>query len=308
MLKVVVIGYGKIAQSLILGMMQTNHKLVGVMRWKRKEENKLYSFLKDTFVPDPILSMIRTHNFREIKARRANSKEFIREIKKLRPDVIIVGSWGEILKKEIIDLPKVAFINCHPSLLPKHRGSNPYASVIRAGETKTGITFHLMNEQIDAGDILLQAEVPISEIDTGETLKNKCAYKVKETLKILLSRLEKGDLIPVKQEEAEASYFSALNEDDAVIKWDRPAVEIHNHIRGLYPWVQCYIPYKNSFLIIKSTRVVKLNKPVNKPGMILKEDKNGILMSTGDPDKAILCKDTEVYNFLYSLKNMVGIF
>lgn len=301
MLKVVVLGYGELAQSLVLGILQTKHKIVGVMRWKRPGVNKLCRFLKDTFVPDALLSIIRSNNLREIKVKKANSKEFLKEMKKLKPDVIIVGSWGEILKKEIFELPKIAFINCHPSLLPKHRGSNPYVSAIREGEIKSGITFHLINEKIDAGDILFQAKVTISDFDNGESLKNKCSFKAKETVKILLDRLERGDLIPVKQNESEASYFPALSEDDAFIDWNKPAKFIHNQIRGLYPWLKCYTPYKGGFLFIKSSKIINLETPVDKPGIIIEDYKKEILISTADPCKAILCRDVEPYNFFCSI-------
>lgn len=303
MLKVVILGYGELAQALVLGTLQSHHKIVGVMRWKRNKKFSLKNFIKDIFIPEKLLSIIRANNIYEIKAVRANSKKFIREMQKLKPDVIIVGSWGEIIKKEISSIPKISFINCHPSLLPKHRGSNPYSSVIRQGETKTGVTFHILNEKIDAGDILLQAEIPVTELDNGESLKSKCAYKVKETVKILLNKLEQGDLIPQKQNEARSSYFPALSEEDAFINWNKPAETIQNQIRGLYPWLKCYTAYKKGFVFINSSKIVDLQKPVKKPGKVLEAKKNNLLVSTGDPYKAILCLDVEPYNFLYALKN-----
>ncbi len=307
MLKVVLLGYGELAQSLALGILQTNHKIIGVMRWERPGVNGFIRMIRDTFAPDTLLSIIRANNLREIKAKRANSKAFIKEMQRLKPDVIIVGSWGEILKKEVLDLPKLAFINCHPSLLPKHRGSNPYVSAIKIGETGTGVTFHIVNEKIDAGDILLQAEVAITGIDTGETLKNKCAFKAKESVKVLLSGLEQGNLIPLKQNEAEASYFPAISEDDAFINWKKPAEEIHNHIRALYPWIKCYTPYKDGFLFINSSRVIDLQTPVHKPGVIIednKDTKKEILVSTSEPCKALLCRGVELYDMFYALKNL----
>ena len=253
MLRVVILGYGELAQSLVLGILQTKHKIAGVLRWKRYKPNRLSAFIKDTFAPEVLLSIIRTHNIKDINAEKANSEKFIKEMKKLKPDVIIVGSWGEILKKEIIDIPKVACINCHPSLLPKHRGSNPYISAIRQGEMTTGVTFHLMDEKIDAGDILLQAEVPISELETGYSLKKKCAFMAKENIQILLDRLERGEIIPTGQKDSEASHFSILAEEDAIINWHESAEFIHNQIRGLHPWIKCYTLFENTFLFIKST-------------------------------------------------------
>lgn len=298
MLKVVLLGYGELAQGLLLGIIKYKHKIVGVFRWEKERPNLPIAFLRDIFVPDGLTSIIKTENIPEIQAKNANSKKFIKEIKKLNPDVILVGSWGEILKKEIINLPKIACINCHPSLLPKHRGSNPYASAVRNGETKTGVTFHLINEGIDTGEILLQKEVNISHDDTGESIRNKCAFTAKEAVSELLDKIEKAELIPQKQNETEASYFPVLNSNDAKINWNRPALEIHNNIRGLFPWVKSYTLHNDTFLFIGRTKVVEIQNNSDKPGKILDKNNESLIISTTDRDKAILAKNIEAYGFL----------
>jgi len=164
MLRVVIIGYGETASSLMLGVMKTRHKLVGIKRWEKS--NPLLGFLKDTLWPDQLTTLIKANGIKEIQAESVNSPAFLREIRALKADVLLIGSWGEILKKNAIISPKIACINCHPSLLPKHRGPNPYASAIIYGETKTGITFHLVDEGIDTGAVLLQKEIPITHEDT----------------------------------------------------------------------------------------------------------------------------------------------
>jgi methionyl-tRNA formyltransferase len=200
MLKVVILGYGELTQSIVLGILESGHKLEAVFRWEKRRPNKFYAFLRDTFFPDPLLSIMRTHNIRDINAKYTNSERFRQEIQKLAPDVIIVGSWGEILKQETIDLPKVACINCHPSLLPAHRGSNPYVSAIMAGEKTTGVTFHLMMPKIDAGDILLQEQVEIADNDNAGSLKKKCSFTAKQMVPALLNKLERAELVPEKQD------------------------------------------------------------------------------------------------------------
>ena len=301
MLKVVLIGYGELAQSLLIGMLESRHKVVGVLRWEQERPNKPIAFLRDTFIPDGLTSIIRAENIHEIKAKKVNSKKFIKIIKKLAPDVILVGSWGEIIKKEIINLPKVAFINCHPSLLPAHRGSNPYASAIKNGETKAGITFHLMNEGIDTGEILLQKDVNISEEDTGGSLRNKCAFAAKNAVSELLDRLEKAELIPKKQDESKASYFPRLNPHDAKINWKKPATQLHNNIRALLPWIKSYTLHEDTFLYIRSTKVVELKTDVATPGKIIAKKGENLIISTADANKAILAKNIEAYGFLSKL-------
>src|ERR1035437_1218810 len=143
-MKVLLIGYGEIASCLVLGVLESGHKLVGVLRWEEAKNNKILYFLKNIFWPNNLTTLIKSYKIHEINLDKANSEEFKKRVLKLNPDIILVGSWGEIFKKDIIMLPTTAFINCHPSLLPRHRGSNPYSSAIIAGEAKTGVTFHLV--------------------------------------------------------------------------------------------------------------------------------------------------------------------
>lgn len=301
MLKIVLLGHGELAQSILIGIMKSRHKLVGVLRWNKGKYSRPIELLRDIFIPDNLTSIIKANNIYEVKADKANSQKFIKEMQKLAPDVIIVGSWGEILKKEIIKLPKVAAINCHPSLLPSHRGSNPYVSVIKNKETKTGVTFHLLDEGIDTGEILLQTEVGISENDTGGSLRNKCAFTAKETVLELLDKLENAELIPQKQDNSKASYFPVINPDDAAISWKKSAIDIHNEIRAFLPWIKSYTLHKNTFLFINSTKIIDLNINEKTPGIILNKTGKGLIISTGTPDKAILAENIEAYGFLSKL-------
>jgi len=290
-LKVVVLGYGDLAQSIILGILKSRHRIVGALRWNR-------NFIKDVFLPDSHLALIRANNIREIRAKRANTTQFVREIKKLAPDVIIVGSWGEIIKKEIFDLPKVAFINAHPSLLPKHRGSNPYSSVIRHGETETGLTFHLMEEKIDTGSILMQEKITIADDDTAGSLRLKCALKAKDMVVPLLDGLEKGEIIPRKQNNDEASYYPNFRDVDIMINWNNPADFIHRQIRALLPGVVCFTAHKGSFLVVNQSEIVEIGASYSLPGRILEKNGNNLLVSTSDRDKALLIKNVRVFCFL----------
>lgn len=288
MLKIVVLGYGELAQSILLGVLHSRHSLIGAMRYHKH-------FLKDLFMPDGLLTLIKANNIKELKARKANTKAFIKEMKKLKPDVIIVGSWGEIIKEEIIKLPRVAFINCHPSLLPKHRGSNPYASVIKHGETETGVTYHLMRKDIDAGEILLQEKVNIDNNETASSLRRKCALEARDMVRKLLDGLEKGEIIPKKQNPEEASYYPQLNDDDVKIDWHKPAYLIERQLRAIFPNMYCYTIHKNTFLTTKSAQMVNLKKPVMIPGIVLNKNAEEILVSTGDQNTAILLKDIGIY-------------
>lgn len=294
MLKVIVLGYGELAQALILGVLASRHRLVAAMRWQKE-------FIKDIFLPDQMLTTMRANNIKEVKAKKANSKSFVREMRRLRPDVIIVGAWGEIIKKELFGLPKVAFINTHPSLLPKHRGPNPYTSVIREDEIITGVTFHLMGEKIDGGDLLAQEAVEILPDETGGSLRLKCANKARRMVGPLLDGLEQGAIIPMKQNEKEASYYPPLKEEDVIINWNHPAEYINRQVRSLIPGTAMYTRYGNNLFLIRSCEIVEVKRHFAGPGVVLVAEGSNILVTTGDPHRALLLHSVELFGFFSRL-------
>lgn len=296
MLKVVLVGNGELAASLLLGILESRHQLVGVFRWEKAKGN-IASILADFCFPDSLCSLVKKHRIHDIDARSVNGADFYMKIKELDPDVIIVGSWGEILKSRITSLPPKGCINCHPSLLPKHRGSNPYASAIRYGETETGVTFHCVDRGIDTGDILMQRKLEVSPCDTGDSLRIKCAYTAKGMIGQLLDSLENRSLEPVSQDHSQATYFPRLCAEDAIIHWEWPAQEIYNHIRGIYPWVRCYTRHGEVFFKTDRVKIVDIQTAVRESGIVIRPGNGSLLVSTGDMYKAILLENLEMYGF-----------
>ena len=135
-MKVVILGKGEMLSNLIEGTLDAGCEIAGVLRYERVQYSKFFLAFKDFFKSSHDVTLIKQHKLREIKCRSANSAEFKKEILKLNADVILVGTWGEKLKKEIIDLPVIACVNVHPSFLPKYRGPNPYLRTVMNRETK----------------------------------------------------------------------------------------------------------------------------------------------------------------------------
>ncbi len=254
MLRVVVVGYDKMQTALISGLLSSNHEIVGVMRYEKNKISPFKLFFKDIFAPSKTLSYIRSYKLYDIKARSVNSPEFINEIKRLRADVVLVGSWGEKIKKEVLDVPKFGFINCHPSLLPQNRGANPYFWAIYQGKEKSGVTFHLMDEGFDTGKIIFQEEIRITPFMNAEDLKHKACALAKKSIAPLLNNLEEGLLIPVAQDETRATR-EFMNDDLIVVDMGRTADEIKNHIRALQPYQVPYCRLDNWYYKIKECRV-----------------------------------------------------
>lgn len=249
MFRVVILGHSDMLANLIIGATDAKCKIVGVFRYERLKTCTIYRKLKDFFLPSKEYSYIKSYNLPEIKAKSANSEAFKKELLKLNPDIVLVGTWSEKLKKEIIQLPKIAMINAHPSLLPKYRGPNPYLQTIWNREEKSGITFHLMNEEFDSGSILLQKSIEIKPNDTGKELRERTVLTARSAVTELLNMLADDFIIPVDQSKERATYQPQITNDDVMINFNQTAEEISAHIRAFYPWAKTYFEHNNKFFI-----------------------------------------------------------
>ena len=257
MLKVVIIGYGEMFTNLIAGTLDANCEIVGVFRKEMIKYSFLSRKIKDTFNPSKDYSYIKSYNLHEISANSVNSAKFKKELLKLNPDIILVGSWGEKISKEIYDLPKIATINAHPSLLPKYRGPNPYFWTIRNMEQSSGVTFHLVDDGYDTGSILAQEEVKIFPSDTGKSLKERIVLTARGTVFELLSALREDIIIPLKQNEEKSSYYSYPS--DLELDFTKSAEENGALIRAIHPWGNAYF-YHNDICILARPSMLEIKE------------------------------------------------
>lgn len=244
MLKVVIIGYGEMFTNLIAATLDANCKIVGVLRKDTVKYHPLLKKIRDIFNPSVEYSYIKSYNLPEIQAKGVNTKEFRKKLLKLNPDIVLVGSWGEKFEKATFDIPKIATINAHPSLLPKYRGPNPYFWTIKNLEQSSGITLHLMDEGFDSGAILAQEEIKIFPSDTGESLKQRTVLTARGVACELLNSLKEDIIIPLQQKSENSSYFSHPEEFELDFK--KSAEENHALIRAHYPWNQTYFYHKTT--------------------------------------------------------------
>ena len=175
--------------------------------------------------------------FSPVRVKRPEAVERLREE---APDLIVVAAFGQILSKEILDLPRLGCVNVHASLLPAYRGAAPIQWAVINGEEKSGVTIMQMDEGLDTGDILLQEEIPLVADETGESLYNKMAKLGGELLVKALPMIEQGTLTPVRQDDAASSYAPMLRKEMGNIDWTMPAVKIERLVRGLNSWPGAY--------------------------------------------------------------------
>jgi len=273
MLKVVIIGYGEMFTNLIAATLDAGCEIVGVLRNERIKYNPLVRKIKDVFNPSVEYNYIKSYNLPEIKeSKSVNSKNFRKELLRLNADIILVGSWGEKFEKLTYDIPKIATINAHPSLLPKYRGPNPYYWTIKNCEQESGITFHLMDNKYDTGAILAQEIVKIYPSDTGDSLKKRTVLTARGVASELLKSLNEDVIIPLQQCEEKASYYSYP--ESLELDFKHSAESVSAMIRGAFPWYKTYFFHNTTAFTPNPHKIyIEQNKSAYlKPGTITEID------------------------------------
>ncbi|UCD34593.1 MAG: methionyl-tRNA formyltransferase [Nitrospiraceae bacterium] len=235
--------------------------------------------------PCAVKAAAEAAGIRAVQPVRVRSAEFIAGLKELRPSVIVVAAYGQILPADIIHLPPLGCVNIHASLLPKYRGAAPINWAVINGDKKTGITMMMMDEGIDTGPVFMQRETEIRPEDTAGTLSQRLSEIGAGLLGPTLQGLERGDLSPVPQA-GEASYAPMLKKTDGLIHWSRPASELHNMIRGMNPWPGAY-----SFLNGERTRILMAmpeDGESGNPGVISTVSRDRLVVHTGRGGLSIL--------------------
>lgn len=184
--------------------------------------------------PTPVKVFAEENNLRVIQPLKVKAPEVVAQLAELKPDLIVVVAFGQILSQAILDIPRLGCINVHASLLPKYRGAAPIEWAMINGEQITGITTMQMNAGLDTGDILLKSEVKIPDDMILPELRERLMTVGADLLLTTLYKLQHGELQPIKQDDSLSSYAPLLKKDTGLIDWNKSAREIHNLVRGLY--------------------------------------------------------------------------
>ena len=182
----------------------------------------------------PVKIFAEENNLRVIQPLKVRNPEVVAQIAELKPDLIVVVAFGQILPQTLLDVPRFGCINVHASLLPRYRGAAPIEWSIINGETVTGVTTMQMDAGLDTGDMLLSSEVAIGAEMILPELRERLMTVGADLLLKTLYLLQRGELHPVKQDDTFSNYAPMLKKDTGLIDWTRPARELHNLVRGLY--------------------------------------------------------------------------
>lgn len=234
-------------------------------------------------MPPPVKEVALAHNTEVLQplSMKKDADEYILRLKEINPDVIVVVAYGKILPKEVLEIPRLGCVNVHGSLLPKYRGAGPIQWSVLNDEKETGITTMLMGEGLDTGDMLLKASTPIGENETSAELFDRLAIMGTDLLIETLEGLEKGEITPQKQDDAQSSYAPMITKDLCNIDFSNSVRKIHKQICGLsdYPCATTMLNGKR--LKIYHSEIVSTNPTGKTNGEIVDEKQLCVACSDG---------------------------
>ena len=251
-----------------------HHEVVAVVTQKDKPKGRGQE-LAFTPVKESALKL----NIPVLQPDKVKEDGFAEELRALNPDVIIVIAFGQILSKDILDMPKYGCVNVHASLLPKYRGAAPIQWAVIDGEEKSGVCTMRMDEGLDTGDIIDQEEITLDEKETGGSLFDKLAVLGGELILKTLDHLEFGNASFTKQNDDESTYAKKMTKDLGCIDFSKDAVSIERLIRGLNPWPSAFTYIDGKVMKIWDADVVEVQ---GEPGEVVSEDKTSFVIATGN--------------------------
>lgn len=221
-------------------------------------------------LPPPVKVLAEKHSIPVYQPLKVRDPGFVDIIRELKPDIIVVVAFGQILPKALLDIPRHGCINVHASLLPRYRGAAPLNWCLINGEAETGVTTMLMDVGLDTGDMLLVQKTPLDENEDIVSLHDRMAVMGADLLAETLDKSALGDLAPQPQNAADSCYAPMLKKDDGIINWHTDARTIHNQVRGLTVWPGACTTIDNQIVKIFKTR---LGTGSGEPGTVLQAAK-----------------------------------
>jgi methionyl-tRNA formyltransferase len=277
-MNIIFLGSAQFAAPSLKILMSTNHRISCIVTQPDRHKGRGLSI-----AGTPIKTVALEEGLKLYQPKDINTPEAIEILKNLNPDLLVVIAYGQILSQGILNIPRIFAVNLHASILPKYRGAAPINWAIINGESTTGLTIIKMARQMDAGPIILQKKVGISDGDTSVTLEEKLSDMGAHLLLQSLKTIESGEYNLIPQDEEQVIFAPKLKKEDGLIKWDKPAQDIYNLIRGCIPWPGAFTYYEGKLLKIYKARVSSqvLEFASSNPGEILEASKEGIVIFTG---------------------------
>ena len=275
-MRVVFMGTPEFSVPTLETLIASEHEVVAVVTQPDKPKGRGKSVLYT-----PVKEKALEYNIPVYQPVKVKSEEFVEVLRELNPDVIVVVAFGQILSKEILDLPKYGCMNVHASLLPKLRGAAPIQWAVIDGEEKSGVTIMQMDIGLDTGDMLLKEEIVLDEKETGGSLHDKLTVMGGPLILEALKQAKEGTLVREKQNDAQSNYAKMLNKSLGKIDFSKSAKEIERLIRGLNPWPSAYTSLNGKTLKIWEADILEKEFD-GEVGEIVEVTKDAFVVKTGE--------------------------
>lgn len=274
-MKIIFMGTPDYAVGALEALIEAGHEIVAVVTQPDKARGR-----SKEFVYPPVKECALRHNIPVMQPKRIKTPEAMAQLKAYGAELFVVAAFGQILSRDILEMPRYGSINIHASLLPGYRGASPIQHVILNGEEKTGITVMQMDEGIDTGDMLYKVEVPITPEETYETLHDKLKEAGGRAIVEALALLAEGRLIPEKQDDEKSCYASLIDKKMGEIDFTQDASSIERKVRAMNPWPSAY-----TFLNGKQLKVWEAKEADTisglQPGQIAEVTRDYVSIATG---------------------------
>ena len=274
-MKIVFMGTPDFAVGALEALIEAGHEVVAVVTQPDKPKGRGKEMQQT-----PVKVCATEHNIEVFQPVKIKTPEAVEVLRSYGADLFVVAAFGQILSKEILDMPKYGCVNIHASLLPKYRGAAPIQWAILDGEKETGVTIMQMNEGLDTGDMLTKVIVPIEDTDTGESLFDKLAEAGAKLLVETIPQIEAGTITPQPQDESLSTYAKMIKKEMGLIDWKKEAVVLERLVRGMNSWPSAYTHFNGKTLKVWEAEVEASGSEVA-PGTVVDVTKNSIKVQTG---------------------------
>ena len=277
-MRVIFMGTPDFSVGTLKELAKAGHEIVGVISQPDKPKGR-----GKNLQPTPVKEAAMELGLPVYQPKKVRDPEFIQVVRDLDPEVIVVVAFGQIIPKEILEMPKYGCINVHASLLPAYRGAAPIQWAVINGDKESGVTIMRMDEGLDTGDMINKVIVTLDEKETGGSLFDRLSEAGAKLLVETLPKLEDGSAVFEKQpEESTTPYATMISKKMGEMDWTKSAAELERLIRGLNPWPSAFSHLNGKTLKIWEASVEEENGEKKALGTVLQADAKGFRIQTGE--------------------------
>jgi methionyl-tRNA formyltransferase len=261
-LRIVLFGTPAFAVPTLSRLLRSRHDVVGVVTQPDRPRGR-----GQRVSDSPVKALASERGLKVLQPERLSRELFEEPFKQLEADLAVVAAYGKILPEWLLQTPALGMINVHASLLPKYRGAAPVHRAVMAGETETGVTIMRVVKALDAGPMLAKVTRPIGPNESSDVVERDLASLGAALLVSVLDDLPSGHIVETPQNDADATYAPRLTKEEGLIDWTRPALDLHNQVRGLRPWPAAYTVLNGARMVVHQAQPSDADASGAAPGM-----------------------------------------